>query len=476
MTRPARAACGTLFLLLAAAAPALQAQDAAALRSAPPALAAMPMPSLAPMIRRISPAVVNIGTRGTVKERGQRNPLLDDPFFRRFFDTPPDQGQRERQFQSAGSGVIVDATRGYIVTNAHVVANASEITVTLMDGRDLKAEVVGSDERTDIAVLKVKPETLTQIGLGDSSRLEVGDFVVAIGNPFGLQHTVTSGIVSGLGRSGINPDGFENFIQTDASINPGNSGGALVDLRGDLVGINSAILSQSGGNIGIGFAIPVDMVRSIMDQLIRFGSVKRGLLGVNIAPVTPDIAQALGLSAATGALVTQVVEASAAAKAGVRAGDVITQVNGQAVKSHTELRNAIALMRVGDRVEIGLMRDGQPRKVAAVIADAQSAGATEPGAKAGAEGGADAPPHHALTGATLGDAPGKAGALLGAVAPGSAAAAAGLRAGDVIFSVLGATSRSTVTSLAELRAALRGAGTVLLSVRRGGATLIVALR
>ncbi len=224
-----------------------------------------------------------------------------------------------------------------------MVENASEITVTLMDGRDLKGEVVGSDERTDIAVLKVKPDSLTQIALGDSARLEVGDFVVAIGNPFGLQHTVTSGIVSGLGRSGINPDGYENFIQTDASINPGNSGGALVNLRGELIGINSAILSRSGGNIGIGFAIPVNMARGIMDQLIKFGSVKRGLLGVNIAPVTPDIAQALGLASASGALVTQVVEASAADKAGMRAGDVISHGERPGGEiPHGELRNAIA--------------------------------------------------------------------------------------------------------------------------------------
>ena len=236
-----------------------------------------------------------------------RNPLLDDPFFRRFFDVPPEQGQqgeRERQVQSAGSGVIVDAAKGYIVTNAHVIENASEITATLMDGRDLKAEVVGRDERTDVAVLKVKPDSLTQIALGDSARLEVGDYVVAIGNPFGLQHTVTQGIVSGLSRSGIT-DGYEDFIQTDASINPGNSGGALVNLRGELVGINTAILSRSGGNIGIGFAIPANMAKNVMEQLVKYGAVKRGLLGVSVYTVTPDIAQSLGLKDTNGALVSQ---------------------------------------------------------------------------------------------------------------------------------------------------------------------------
>src|ERR1700758_4245097 len=274
----------------------------------PPVVSESGLPTLAPMIRKVSPAVVNIATRGTIRERGAQNPLLDDPFFRRFFDVPPDTGPRARPFQSAGSGVIFDARAGYIVTNAHVVENASEITVTLQDGRDLKAEIIGSDTPSDVAVLKVKPDGLSQISLGDSAKMEVGDFVVAIGNPFGLQHTVTSGIISGLSRSGINPDGYEDFIQTDASINPGNSGGALVNLRGELIGINTAILSRSGGNIGIGFAIPVNMAHSVMDQLIKYGSVMRGQLGVSMYTVTPDIAHSLGLARAGGALASQVVE------------------------------------------------------------------------------------------------------------------------------------------------------------------------
>ncbi|HJX19920.1 MAG TPA: Do family serine endopeptidase, partial [Steroidobacteraceae bacterium] len=318
----------------------------------PPAVGETPLPTLAPMIKKVSPAVVNIATRGTIRERGPQNPLLDDPFFRRFFDVPPDTGPRERPFQSAGSGVIVDAKSGYIVTNAHVVENANEITVTLQDGRDLKADVVGSDTPSDVAVLKVKSEGLSQVTLGDSAKSEVGDFVVAIGNPFGLQHTVTSGIISGLSRSGINPDGYEDFIQTDASINPGNSGGALVNLRGELIGINTAILSRSGGNIGIGFAIPVNMARSVMEQLIKYGSVKRGQLGVSMYTVTPDIAHSLGLSNAMGALVSQVVEGSPADKAGIRTGDIITSVNGQTVKSNSELRNTIGLLRVGDKIDI----------------------------------------------------------------------------------------------------------------------------
>jgi Do/DeqQ family serine protease len=336
----------------------------------PPAVGDTPLPTLAPMIRKVSPAVVNIATRGTVHESGAQSLLPDDPFFRHFLDQAPGSAGRERPFQSAGSGVIFDARRGYILTNAHVVENASEITVTLQDGRDLKATIVGSDEPSDVAVLKVPAEGLAQIALGDSAKSEVGDFVVAIGNPFGLQHTVTSGIISGLSRSGITPDGYEDFIQTDASINPGNSGGALVNLRGELIGINTAILSRTGGNMGIGFAIPVNMARSVMEQLLRYGAVKRGELGVSMYTVTPDIAHSLGLANVTGALVGQVVEGSAADHAGIRTGDVITTVNGQAVKSNSELRNTIGLLRVGDKLEVGLVRDGKPLHVTAVIADA----------------------------------------------------------------------------------------------------------
>jgi Do/DeqQ family serine protease len=344
----------------------------------PPAVGGTPVPSLAPMIKKVSPAVVNIATRGTIHERGPSNPLFDDPFFRRFFDAPSEAAPQDRTFQSAGSGVIFDARRGYIVTNAHVVENASEITVTLQDGRDLKAEVVGRDEPSDVAVLKVKADGLSQIPLGDSAKAEVGDFVVAIGNPFGLQHTVTSGIISGLSRTGINPDGYEDFIQTDASINPGNSGGALVNLRGELIGINTAILSRTGGNMGIGFAIPVNMAHSVMEQLIRYGSVERGQLGVSMYAVTPQIAHSLGLASPVGALVSQVLPGSAAAKAGVHTGDVITAVNGQPVKSNTDLRNAIGLMRVGQPVEVGLMRDGKPLKLTAVLAAPGDAGGAAP--------------------------------------------------------------------------------------------------
>jgi serine protease Do/serine protease DegQ len=430
--------------------------------AAPPAEAA-PMPSLAPMVKRVSPAVVNIATRGTVKEqRGERSPLLDDPFFRRFFEVPPDAKPRERQFQSAGSGVIVDAKNGYIITNHHVVENASEITITLLDNRTFSAKVIGTDEGADIAVLQAKQPNLVAMALGDSSKIEVGDYVVAIGNPFGLQHTVTAGIVSALGRTGINPDGggYEDFIQTDASINPGNSGGALVNLRGELVGINSAILSQSGGNIGIGFAIPVNMAKSVMDQLIRYGEVKRGVLGVQLFPVTPDVAKQYGLSEASGALVARVEKGSAAERAGVKTGDIIVSLNGAPVKGPGELRNAIGMLHVGDKVEIGVLRDGKARQLTASIAE-----------RGEIESASAADINNGLDGAELADAP-DGGVLLKSVAEGSAAAQSGLRANDVIVGV----GRMPISGLKALKEAAKGASVLMLNVRRGGDIVLIPIR
>jgi serine protease Do/serine protease DegQ len=432
----------------------------------PAASAQTPALSLAPMIKRVSPAVVNIATRGTTTEGGQ-SPVPDDPFFRHFFNTPPDLGPKEHAFQSAGSGVIFNAETGYILTNAHVVENATAITVTLQDGRDVEAQVVGRDTLSDVAVLKVKADGLTQIPLGDSAKIEVGDFVVAIGNPFGLQHTVTSGIISGLSRSGINPDGYEDFIQTDASINPGNSGGALVNLKGELIGINTAILSKSGGNIGIGFAIPINMAKNVMDQLLKFGAVKRGVLGVNIYTVTPEIARSLGLANVHGALVSEVVGGSAAEKAGVHTGDVITAVNGQNVKSNAELRNVVGLLRVGDKVDIGLLRDGNSKRVTAVLA-----AIVTPAAVAPAKHAAAAATPHGLDGADIIDAPEAAGALIKSIEPGTPASLQGLRENDVIVRV----NRERVTNLEQLRARTKNTSSLVIEVRRGKVSLLIPLR
>lgn len=447
MSRAHLAAPLSLALALLAA-PALP-----AFAALPSAVGETPVPSLSPMIKRVSPAVVNISTQGTVKQR--------QPFFEM-----PELGSR--RFQSAGSGVIFDAKNGYIVTNAHVIESASDITVTLQDGQDLKAEVVGTDLRTDVAVLKVKSDKLSQVALGDSAQIEVGDFVVAIGNPFGLSHTVTSGIVSGLSRSGITPDGLEDYIQTDASINPGNSGGALVNLKGELIGINTAILSRSGGNIGIGFAIPVNMARSIIDQLVTYGAVKRGVLGISIEEVSPDIARLYGLKEARGALVTQVVEGSAAEKAGLRIGDIVTSVNDKAVKSRNELRMAISQMRAGQSVRVGVVRDGKPSQLTASIPDVAD---SAPVAR-------EATPqesnsiHSGFDGAALADAPDNGGAVVSSVEPGSPASQNSLRAGDIIIGA----NRGKVATLSELRERAKDASTLVLEVRRGNRILLVPLR
>jgi len=419
------------------------------------------LPSFAPVIKRVAPAVVNIGVRGTVA--APRNPFFEDPGFRRFFGLPPDGAPREREFRSAGSGVIVDAANGYIVTNAHVIKNASEITITLVDDLELKAEVVGADDRSDVAVLRVKDGKLpAEIALADSSKLQVGDFVIAIGNPFGLQHTVTSGIVSALGRTGISRDSLEDFIQTDAAINPGNSGGALVGLDGELVGINSVILSQSGGNIGIGFAIPSNMVRSIMEQLIESGEVNRGQLGVTTLSLSPEFRKSLGLADdAQGALVSQVSEGSAAARAGIEVGDVITSVRGQNIKSNTELRNTIGMLQVGESVAIGLLREGKPRTVTAVLREpAQLADASAI--------------HPALAGAELVEAGEDAGGgvRVRGIQQGSPAAQVGLLPDDRIIAI----NRSRIASLAQLREAAKGQTSMLLQLRRGNQVLLLPLR
>ncbi len=316
------------------------------------------LPSLAPMLEKVTPAVVNIATEGRIQQN--MNPLFADPFFRRFFGVP-DQ-MIERKTSSLGSGVIVDAKRGLILTNNHVIANAIQITVTMRDGQQLEAEVVGTDPETDVAVIKVPAKNLTDIQTTDSDSINVGDFVVAIGNPFGLGQTVTSGIISALSRSGLGIEGYEDFIQTDASINPGNSGGALVNLRGELVGINTAIFSQSGGNIGIGFAIPINMALQIMEQLLETGEVKRAYLGVSMQDISPELAEAFDLERRSGAIINEVLEKSPADKAGLKPGDIVLSVDGKRIRNAGDLRNRVGLLPIGQKVKMTVLRNGKEKR------------------------------------------------------------------------------------------------------------------
>jgi Do/DeqQ family serine protease len=346
-------------LALATAAPAPAA--------APEVLSAAGVPSLAPLLKEVTPGVVNIAVRGRAAQVD--NPLLNDPFFRRFFNIP----QQQRETRATGSGVIVDARQGYVLTNNHVVEDAERIEVTTKDNRRFQAKLVGRDPDTDVAVLQIPAQGLTSLEFGDSDRVEVGDFVLAIGNPFGLGQTVTSGIVSALGRSGLGIEGYEDFIQTDASINPGNSGGPLIDLRGRLIGINTAILAPGGGNIGIGFAVPINMARRVMDQLIRYGEVKRGRIGIAIQDLTPEIAQAMGITRQEGALIARVDPGSSAERAGLRAGDLVLSVDGVAVRSATQLRNRIGLTRVGDSIDMVVERNGRQQTIRARIDEVEQA-------------------------------------------------------------------------------------------------------
>ncbi len=339
------------------------------LAGAPLPALALPLHALAPMLQRVTPGVVAISVKGWVKEE---NPLLKDPLFRHFFGLKKGQPIK-REMQAAGSGVIIDAVRGYVLTNNHVVEHATRIEVTTKGGRHYRAKLLGRDPATDIALLQIPAEGLTAVPLGNSSRLEVGDFVLAIGNAFGLGQSVTSGIVSALGRSGLGIEGYEDFIQTDASINPGNSGGALVNLDGQLVGINTAILAPSGGNIGIGFAIPINMARAVMDQLIRYGNVERGLIGVAIEDLTPALARTLGTKERAGAAVMRVLPGSPAAQAGLKAKDVIVAVNGAPIRSATDLHDRIGLLRVGEEVALGVDRQGKLREFRLRIAPSKAA-------------------------------------------------------------------------------------------------------
>jgi len=458
-------------LLLAALLAAASFTSLPVLAHLPPAVSGQALPSLAPMIKRVSPAVVNVSTRGHVDVQ-MNNPFMNDPFFQQFFGGRGFNQPVERQFQSLGSGVIVDTEKGYILTNNHVVENADKISVTLYDNRTFNAKVVGRDPDTDVAVLKIDAKDLTALPLGNSEALQVGDFVVAIGNPFGLKHTVTAGIVSALGRAGIEDGKFENFIQTDASINPGNSGGALVDLNGNLVGINTAIISKGGGNIGIGFAIPVNMARDVMEQLVKYGKVERGVLGITIQNLTPDIAKGLGIAQQSGVVVSQVQKDSAAEKAGVKPGDVIVSLNGQPVTSNSELSSALAVMRVGTDVTLGIVRNGANLTIRTAIGKSA--------AEAESEGGGEHESASAMRGLHVANLD-KSSPLYGQVEgvtvtgvdDGSDAAFAGLQPGDVITAV----DRRAVKNVAEFRqAAEKDKNQALfLTVRRDDQVFYVSL-
>ncbi|BCG62763.1 MAG: serine protease DegQ [Methyloprofundus sp.] len=424
-----------------------------------------PVPTLAPMLKKVLPSVVNISTQGTVAV--QQHPLMNDPFFRQFAPRTP----TERPTQGIGSGVIVDADKGYILTNNHVIANADTIFVTLKNKQKLKAKLIGTDAETDIAVLQVQSDELIDIPLSNSDKLQVGDFVVAIGNPFGLSHTVTSGMVSALGRTNLGIEGYENFIQTDASINPGNSGGALIDLRGHLIGINSAILAPNGGNVGIGFSIPINMAQKVMEQLIEHGEIKRGLLGVQIQDLSPDLADAMDLKGTQGALVSRVTPNSAADKAGIKAGDVIVAVNDKKISGSSALRTNIGLKRVGEKVSLDYYRNGKLKtvntQVGSITSGQQQRSASVP----------DTP---LLKGATL-----KAlskqdpyqgtskGLLVTSIQANSPAARVGLMEGDIILAI----NKRKVTRLADIKKAISlSRRQLLIHLQRGQSFLYFVIK
>jgi serine protease Do/serine protease DegQ len=425
------------------------------------------------MLARVSPAVVNISVQGTVQTA--QNPLFQDPLFRRFFGLPEDQTPQNapaQRFQAVGSGVIFDAERGYVITNNHVVNRADKILITLKDRRQLTAKLVAADPQTDVAVLKVEGDHLTSLPLGDSKRLQVGDYVVAIGNPFGVGQTATFGIVSAVGRTGLGIESYEDFIQTDASINPGNSGGALVDMAGRLIGMNAAIISRGGGNVGVGFAIPIDLVKTVADQLIAKGKVSRGALGVTVQDLTPALAQAMGINLAGGALVSQVLPHSAAAKAGIEEGDVITALDGEPMTGSSQLRNAVGQKQPGTTVRLSLLHQGKERSVTATL---EPLAATASAAPAGTR--EETP----MSGMTLGAIPqndphyGKLkGVSVMSVERGSAAEEAGLQKGDIIVSA-GRTPVSTPSELAAIARDQKKGAPLLLQVRRGESMLYIAI-
>jgi Do/DeqQ family serine protease len=434
----------------------------AALAQLPAVVGGQRLPSLAPMLADVTPAVVNIAVRMRTPEA---NPLFADPFFRRFFDLPE---RPQRQEQAAGSAVIVDAARGLVITNHHVIKDAEYIMVGLKDRRELKAEVVGVDPGTDIAVLRIPPERLTAAKWGDSEALSVGDFVVAIGNPFGIGQTVTSGIVSALGRTAPGGEGYEEFIQTDASINPGNSGGALVNLAGEVVGINTAIIGPSGGNVGIGFAVPAHMVRAVLDQILRYGEVRRGRVGVSTRDLTPALAAELKVDVTEGAVIVEIARRSEAERAGLRPRDVVLAVNGHQVRSSSELRNRVGLIPIGEVIELDLLREGRNLRVRARVGElykvTRVTGETIPrlaGARvANVEQGTP------LYGQVE-------GVVVTSVEQGSAAYRNGIRASDIVLGV----NRTRVRSVQELLDAMQGVtGPVRIALLRGEQRINIAIR
>ncbi|EPV6902957.1 serine endoprotease DegQ [Enterobacter hormaechei] len=432
-----------------------------------PASAALPsqvpgqeaIPSLAPMLEKVLPAVVSVQVEGTARQ-SQRIP---EELKKYFGEEAPDQ--QAQPFEGLGSGVIIDAAKGYILTNNHVISQADKISVQLNDGREFDAKLIGGDDQSDIALLQVQnPSNLTQIAIADSDKLRVGDFAVAVGNPFGLGQTATSGIVSALGRSGLNLEGLENFIQTDASINRGNSGGALLNLNGELIGINTAILAPGGGSIGIGFAIPSNMAKTLSQQLIQFGEVKRGLLGIKGMEMSADIAKAFKLNVQRGAFVSEVLPNSGSAKAGVKSGDVIVSLNDKPLNSFAELRSRIATTEPGAKVKLGLIREGKPLTVEVTLDKSTSSSASAEQISP------------ALQGATLSDGQlkdGTKGISVTAVEKSSPAAQAGLHQDDVIVGV----NRTRVQSIAEMRKVLESKPAVIaLQIIRGNDTLYILLR
>ncbi|MCG7562069.1 DegQ family serine endoprotease [Pseudoalteromonas sp. McH1-42] len=405
------------------------------------------LPTLAPMLEKVTPGVVSIQVSGAKEVRRRVDP------FDFFFGNPAPRSQK-RPFSGLGSGVIIDADEGYVVTNNHVIDEADNIVVTLKDGREFKAELVGTDKESDIALLQIEGEDLTEVKLADSDKLRVGDFSVAIGNPFGLSHTVTSGIVSALGRSGLNIEGYEDFIQTDAAINQGNSGGALVNLRGELIGINTAILGASGGNVGIGFAIPSNMMKNLVDQIIEYGQVRRGSLGIRGRTLDAGLAKAQGFDVKQGAFVQEVVKDSAADEAGIKANDVIIALNGDKIESFEELRGKIATLGEGKKVKIDVYRDGDTRTLKVELK-----GQSEQRAEADRI-------HPSLQGAVLesGERNGNQGIVVVSVEERSPAARVGLQEGDVIMQV----NRQRVASVRDMKRLIDDIqGNIVLGIKRG---------